>query len=94
MKVVRIIMHTPTSATAYLEPSWWERLFGVVPVVCDLVREKDDDEQGALLWRSLHTGERLGYMRWGSKIQQALAFQPQGDTPNARIVQTDDAKQT
>lgn len=81
MKVTRIVMHSATSATAYLEPSWWERLWGEKARTCDIERRRDVDEEGALTWRSKHTGEKLGWMRWGSEIRQALEFQPVAGEP-------------
>jgi hypothetical protein len=86
MRITRIVMHSPTSATAYLEPSWWERLWGEKARTCDIERRRDVDEEGALTWRSKHTGEKLGWMRWGSAIQQALEFQPVVDPPTARAL--------
>jgi hypothetical protein len=77
MRVDRVVMHSSTSATVYLQPSWWERLFGAKVLVCDIERKRDVDEEGALTGRSKHTGEKLGWMHWGSLIHRALEFQPE-----------------
>lgn len=80
MRVQRVVMHSATSATVYLQPSWLARLFGARDLVCEVerrgARKGHDEEEGPVAWRSKHTGKRLGWMKHGSLIEHALECQP------------------
>lgn len=91
MKVLRVEMLTSTTATIILRPNWIARLFGAKDLKCELerrgARKGHDEEDGPVGWRDKYTGTRLGWMKWGSKIQCALQYQPHERTelPEARI---------
>lgn len=95
MRVLRVEMLTSTSATVILRPSWLARLFGAKDLVCELerraARKGHDEEEGPVGWRNKYTGQRLGWMKWGSMMQCALEYQPYDrQLPVARVVKESD----
>ena len=90
MRIERVVMHSPTSATIYLRPSWFARLFGAKDLVCELERRQarkgNDEEEGPTAWRSKHTGTRVYRMQHGSLLQEALEFHPRENLPTALML--------
>jgi hypothetical protein len=99
MKILRVVFHTPESATVWLQPSWLARRFGAPTLMCELerraARKAHDEEEGPVGWRNKYTGKRLGWMKWGSLLERALEFQATEQAPEppvARLVRRSDGR--